>query len=76
MSIQNRDHFLIGAKDDIMPLTPYKKIRPIDRSTYSGIFKANIKITSFYGIYGIETLPEWMSILFSIFANPAHHQCI
>ncbi len=59
--------FLIGAKDDIMPLTPYKKMLGQLIAVLILVFKANIKITSFYGIYGIETLPEWMSILFSIF---------
>lgn len=59
--------FLIGAKDDILPLTPYKKMLGQLIAVLILVFKANIRITNFYGIYGIDILPEWMSILFSIF---------
>lgn len=59
--------FLIGAKDDIDPMSPSKKF--IGELFAAGIlvFKANIKLTSLYGIFGIFALPEWASILLSIF---------
>lgn len=31
------------------------------------VFKANIRISSFYGIFGIQELPMWFSIIFSLF---------
>lgn len=59
--------FLIGAKDDIMPLTPYKKMLGQLFAAVILVFKANIRITSFYGIMGVGYLPEWASVIFSIF---------
>lgn len=59
--------FLIGAKDDIIPLTPYKKMLGLIFASFILIFKANIRITSFYGIFYIEVLPYWISILISLF---------
>lgn len=58
--------FLIGAKDDIMPLTPYKKMLGQLFAVLILVFKANIRITNFYGIYGIHELPELLSIFLSI----------
>ncbi len=59
--------FLMGAKDDISPISPYKKM--VGQLAAAGIlvYKANIKIDSFYGILGISELPEWFAIVFSIF---------
>ncbi len=59
--------FLIGAKDDIAPVSPFKKL--IGQVLAAGIlvFKSNIMLTSLYGIFGIEELYGWASILLSIF---------
>lgn len=59
--------FLIGAKDDLLPLTPYKKMIGQTFAAFILVFKANIRITSLYGIFGISLLPEWISILLSLF---------
>ncbi len=59
--------FLVGAKDDIIPLTPYKKLIGLLLATAIIIFKANIKITSLYGIFGVNDLIEWVSVLLSAF---------
>jgi UDP-GlcNAc:undecaprenyl-phosphate GlcNAc-1-phosphate transferase len=59
--------FLIGAKDDIIPLTPYKKMLGLILASCILVFKANIRITSFYGIFYIEELPYFWSILISLF---------
>lgn len=59
--------FLIGAKDDIIPLDPYKKFMGQIFAAFILVFKANIKITSFYGILGINGLPDWLSVIVSIF---------
>jgi len=59
--------FLIGAKDDIDPISPMKKF--IGELVAAGIlvFKANIRLTSLYGILGIYEIPGWASITLSIF---------
>lgn len=59
--------FLIGAKDDIIPLDPYKKFLGQIFAACILVFKANIKLTSFYGILGVHDFPEWMSVVISIF---------
>jgi len=59
--------FLIGAKDDIIPLTPYKKMIGLVGATLILVFKANIRITSFYGILSIHELPYWWSVLITVF---------
>jgi len=59
--------FLIGAKDDIAPIAPRKKL--IGQILAAGIlvFKSNVKLTSLYGIMGIGDLPEVASVILSIF---------
>ena len=59
--------FLIGVKDDILPMTAYKKL--IGQLMAAGIivFKSKVKITSLYGLFGVTTLPEPLSILLTIF---------
>ncbi len=59
--------FLIGAKDDIIPLDPFKKMVGQIFAACILVFKANIKITSFYGVLGVQDLPESISIFISIF---------
>lgn len=59
--------FLIGVKDDIDPVLPYQKFGAEIFSALILVFIANIRITSFYGIFGIMELPYIASILISIF---------
>ena len=59
--------FLIGAKDDIDPISPSKKLLGQLFAAAILVFKANIRLTSLYGIFGIGTLPEYASIALSIF---------
>ena len=59
--------FLIGAKDDILPLAPNKKLIGQILAASILVFKSNVRITSLYGIFGIHELPEVVSILLSIF---------
>ncbi|MDQ3141547.1 MAG: undecaprenyl/decaprenyl-phosphate alpha-N-acetylglucosaminyl 1-phosphate transferase [Bacteroidota bacterium] len=59
--------FLIGAKDDILPLTPYKKMLGQIFACGLLVFLSNIRITSFYGIFFIDEIPYWLSILLSFF---------
>lgn len=59
--------FLIGAKDDIDPISPSKKFLGQVFAALIVVYKANIKLTSLYGIFGVYALPEYVSILLSIF---------
>lgn len=59
--------FLIGVKDDIDPVLPYQKFGAQIFSALILVFIANIRITSFYGMFGIMELPYIASILISIF---------
>lgn len=59
--------FLIGAKDDIDPVAPSKKFGGQLFAAFILVFKANIKLTSLYGIFGIYELPFIWSMILSIF---------
>lgn len=59
--------FLIGAKDDIDPMNPGRKLLGQVFAAGILVFKANVKLTSLYGIFGIYALPEYISIILSIF---------
>lgn len=59
--------FLVGVKDDIMPMTPYRKL--LGEMMAAGIvtIKSGVTITSLHGFFNIYQIPEWFSILLSIF---------
>ena len=59
--------FLIGAKDDIDPITPYKKLIGQILAASILVFKSNVRLTSLQGIFGFYDLPDFVSILLSIF---------
>ena len=59
--------FLIGAKDDIAPMSPRNKFAGQIFACFILVFKANIKLTSLYGIFGIYQLPLIPSIILSMF---------
>lgn len=59
--------FLIGAKDDILPMQPRTKLVGQIFVTLILVFRADVVINNFYGLFGIHELYEWFSILFSIF---------
>lgn len=59
--------FLIGAKDDILPISPTKKLIGEILAAAILVFKSNIVLTSLYGIFGIYDLPYMVSIVLSIF---------
>lgn len=60
--------FLIGVSDDLDPLTPTNKLIGQLLAAIILVFKANIKLTSLYGILGVQVLPEWAAILLSVFS--------
>ena len=59
--------FLIGAKDDIDPISPYKKF--LGQLFAAGIlvFRANVRLTSLYGFFGLYEIPYFVSIALSVF---------
>ena len=54
--------FLIGAKDDIDPIAPTNKFMGQFFAAGILIFFSDIRITSFYGLFGIGNLPVLASI--------------
>jgi UDP-N-acetylmuramyl pentapeptide phosphotransferase/UDP-N-acetylglucosamine-1-phosphate transferase len=59
--------FLVGAKDDIDPISPTNKILGQLFAALIVVYKANIKLTSLYGIFGVYDLPEVASIILTVF---------
>ena len=59
--------FLIGAKDDILPMSPKNKFMGQIFAALILIFMANVRISSFYGLFGVEILPYWASVSLSLF---------
>jgi len=59
--------FLIGAKDDIDPIAANRKIIGQIFAASILIFFSKIRLTSFYGIFGITEVPILLSILVTFF---------
>lgn len=59
--------FLVGAKDDILPMSPYKKLMGQILACFILVFKAQVKLTSLYGIFGVYAIPEVIALVFSMF---------
>ncbi len=60
--------FLIGAKDDIAPVSPTKKLVGQFMAASILVFKSNIRLDSLYGLLGFQgQLPEVLSVALSIF---------
>lgn len=58
--------FLIGAKDDILPMSPSRKFAGEFIATLILVTKSNIRITDFQGLFGIYEIPYWLSIVISL----------
>jgi UDP-N-acetylmuramyl pentapeptide phosphotransferase/UDP-N-acetylglucosamine-1-phosphate transferase len=58
--------FFIGIKDDIISLTPLKKIIGQFLAAMILVIPGHIRIQHCYGLFGLETLPSGMSIIFTI----------
>lgn len=60
--------FLIGARDDIFPVSATKKMGAQFIAAAILVFKSSIRLTSLYGLLGWHgVLPEWLSLALSIF---------
>lgn len=58
--------FLIGAKDDILPMSPFRKLLGQLFAAGLVVFKANIRLTSLFGLFGVYDIPYWSSGLLSV----------
>lgn len=56
----------LGIKDDISVLDPLKKFSGQIIAAFLIVYFGEVRITSFYGILGVEQLPVWVSIIFTI----------
>ena len=57
--------FFIGLKDDLVTISAFKKFVVQLLATGIVMFMANVRITSFQGIFGIEELPIGISYAFT-----------
>ena len=59
--------FFIGVLDDLLSLSPMRKLVGQISSILVIMFLAELKIDSFHGLFGITIIPVWISIVFTIF---------
>ena len=60
--------FFIGLIDDVIGLTPNKKLIAQILASVIIIYFGGIRITDLYGVFGIHALPEWASIGITLLA--------
>jgi UDP-N-acetylmuramyl pentapeptide phosphotransferase/UDP-N-acetylglucosamine-1-phosphate transferase len=59
--------FFSGLKDDIVVLSPYKKLAAQIIATVITVAGEGILINNFYGLFGIESIPLWASYALTVF---------
>jgi UDP-GlcNAc:undecaprenyl-phosphate GlcNAc-1-phosphate transferase len=59
--------FFIGIKDDLVNLRASKKLMGQILAGVILVHMAEVRLTTFYGMFGIRDLPIWFSYIFSIF---------
>ncbi|MBW8685759.1 glycosyltransferase family 4 protein [Chitinophaga rhizophila] len=59
--------FMVGMKDDIVGLSPLKKLVGQLMASFAVIYLGNLQISSMYGILGIDALPPHFSLLLTYF---------
>jgi UDP-GlcNAc:undecaprenyl-phosphate GlcNAc-1-phosphate transferase len=58
---------LLGMRDDISSLYANQKIVFQVLAAFVTVYYAEIKLDGMYGLFGIDTFPDWLSIAFSVF---------
>ena len=58
--------FFAGVKDDVVELTPSKKFMVQFLSAFLIAFMGNIKINSFYGMFGLQEIPSAIAVVFTM----------
>jgi UDP-N-acetylmuramyl pentapeptide phosphotransferase/UDP-N-acetylglucosamine-1-phosphate transferase len=59
--------FFLGLKDDIIGVSPTKKLLVHLLVGYILVYVADIRITQFWGLFGVDDLPYWLSLSLSLF---------
>ncbi|MGY8989092.1 MAG: MraY family glycosyltransferase [Flavobacteriales bacterium] len=59
--------FFIGIIDDLLSISPLKKLIGQLSSIFVLIYLSDLKIDSMHGMFNIWVLPEWISVFFTIF---------
>ena len=59
--------FFMGLKDDIIGMSPTKKLIIHMLVGFILVYMAGIRITNFNGLFGIYEIPGWVSMLLSLF---------
>ena len=59
--------FFLGMKDDVIALAPKWKFSGLLLAVSVLVIFADVRITSFYGLFGIADIGYWASIIFTIF---------
>jgi len=58
--------FLLGVLDDLLPISPTKKFAGQLLVAIILAYKADVRITSFYGVFGVFEIPEITAFVLSI----------
>ncbi|MDZ4822509.1 MAG: MraY family glycosyltransferase [Flavobacteriales bacterium] len=59
--------FFLGLKDDIIGVSPSKKLLVHLVVAAILVFMADIRITKFWGLFYVDDLPNWFSVTFTFF---------
>lgn len=59
--------FFIGVKDDIIGVAPVKKLIGHGIVGFILVIMADIRITGMHGVFGVEEIPYYASVLLSVF---------
>lgn len=59
--------FFSGLKDDVVAMSPMKKLSSQLVATALVVIGEDIRVTSFYGLFGVDSIPVWLSYGLSIF---------
>lgn len=59
--------FFIGVVDDLISLSPFKKLAGQLLAIIIVIYFSDLRITSMYGIFTVHELPYWFSLLLTAF---------
>ena len=59
--------FFVGVIDDLLELSPFKKLVGQVMATLIIIFLGDLQIDNMHGVLGVYDLPIWIGILFTIF---------
>lgn len=59
--------FIVGVRDDLLPLPPFKKLIAQFIAAAILIFQADVRISSLYGLFGVHGIPYLVSVALSFF---------